>query len=79
MACKRNVLIMKKVNVILLWILSIVFVLFIVQNTAPVRAHFLWLMADVPIILLLLFAAAADFISGLFIGHPMKDARHGNT
>ena len=63
---------MKNLKVVLLWLLSIVFVLLIVQNTAPVRARFLWMTADVPIILLLLFAAAVGFISGLFIGLPMK-------
>ena len=65
---------MKKKKVVLLWVLSILFVLLIVQNTAPVRAHFLWLTADVPIILLLIFAAAVGVISGLFIGLPMKSA-----
>jgi len=63
---------MKKLKVFLLWLLSIVFVLLIVQNTAPVRARFLWMTADVPVILLLIFAAAVGFISGLFIGIPMK-------
>ena len=63
---------MKKSKVVFLWILSIVFVLLIVQNTAPVRANFLWLVADVPVILLLIFAAAVGFISGLFLGLPMK-------
>lgn len=70
---------MKKTKLVLLWILSIVFVLLIVQNTAPVRAHFLWLVADVPVILLLLFAAAVGFISGLFIGRPMKSSRGDNA
>ena len=70
---------MKKTKLVLLWILSIVFVLLIVQNTAPVRAHFLWLVADVPVILLLLFAAAVGFISGLFIGRSMKSSRGDNA
>jgi uncharacterized integral membrane protein len=69
---RKGVLVMKKSKVVLLWLLSIVFVLLIVQNTAPVRARFLWLTADVPVILLLVFAAAVGFISGLFIGLPMK-------
>ena len=70
---------MKPLKVVLLWILSIVFVLLIVQNTAPVMAHFLWLTASVPVILLLIFAAAVGFISGLFIGLPMKRNRHDNA
>ncbi len=71
---RKGMVIMKKAKIVLLWLLSILFVLLIVQNTASVRAHFLWLTADVPIILLLLFAAAVGFISGLFIGLPMKNA-----
>ncbi|MBN1601687.1 MAG: LapA family protein [Chitinispirillaceae bacterium] len=70
---------MKKLKVVLLWVLSIVFVLLIVQNTTPVRAHFLWLVADVPIIMLLLFASAVGFISGLFIRLPIKRSGQRST
>ena len=66
---------MKKMKIVLLWVLSILFVLLIGQNTAPVKANLLWLTADVPVILLLLFAAAVGFISGLFIGFSMKSGR----
>ena len=76
---QKGVLIMKKLKVVLLWLLSIVFVLLIVQNTAPVRAHFLWMTADVPVILLLIFVAAVGYISGLFIGLPMKKGSRDNA
>jgi uncharacterized integral membrane protein len=58
---------MKRTKMILLWILSLILVLLVVQNTAPVLAHFLWLKAEVPVILLLLLTAAGGFVSGILV------------
>jgi uncharacterized integral membrane protein len=73
---QKGVTILKKKNVVFLWILSIVFVLLIVQNTAPVMAHFLWMTANVPVILLLLFAVAVGGIAGVLIGFSIKKSGH---
>jgi uncharacterized integral membrane protein len=58
---------MKRLKLVLLWTLSLVLVLLIVQNTAPVQAHFLWLTAVVPAILLLFLTAAGGFIAGILV------------
>jgi uncharacterized integral membrane protein len=58
---------MIRMKMVLLWILSLVLVLLVVQNTAPVLAHFLWLKAEVPVILLLFLTAAGGFVSGILV------------
>ena len=58
---------MKRIRIAVLWISSLLLVLLAVQNTAYVRARFLWLTADVPVILLLSFAAAGGFVSGILV------------
>ena len=56
---------MKKIKLVLLLTISLVLVLVVVQNTAPVNARFLWLTAEVPVIVLLFLTAAGGFVSGL--------------
>ncbi len=58
---------MKKAKVVTLWIVSLLLLVFIVQNTSSVRARFFWFTADVPVIVLLVFAAAGGFISGILV------------
>ncbi|MDG5816964.1 LapA family protein [Chitinispirillales bacterium ANBcel5] len=58
---------MKKTKIVILWIISLLLLLFIVQNTAQVRARFFWFTADVPVIVLLVFAATGGFICGILV------------
>ncbi len=37
------------------------------QNTAPVQARFLWLTAQMPVVVLLLITAAGGFVAGLLV------------
>lgn len=56
---------MKRIKLIFLLTISLALVLVVVQNTAPVNARFLWLTAEVPVIVLLFLTAAGGFVSGL--------------
>ena len=56
---------MKRIKFIFLLTISLALVLVVVQNTAPVNARFLWLTAEVPVIVLLFLTAAGGFVSGL--------------
>jgi len=64
---------MKRTKIVILWILSLMLVLLVVQNTAYVRARFLWLTADVPVILLLSFTAAGGFVSGILVALLLRN------
>lgn len=48
-------------------------VLLVIQNTAYVRSNFLWLTMDVPVILLLSFAAAGGFVSGILVALLLRN------
>ncbi len=56
---------MKRIKLIFLLTISLALALVVVQNTAPVNARFLWLTAEVPVIVLLFLTAAGGFVSGL--------------
>ncbi|MFP4417508.1 MAG: lipopolysaccharide assembly protein LapA domain-containing protein [Chitinispirillaceae bacterium] len=58
---------MKKTKLVTLWVIALLLLVFIVQNTATVRARFFWFTADVPAIILLVFAAAGGFVSGILV------------
>ncbi len=58
---------MKKAKWALLLTLGLALALLVAQNTAPVRARFLWLSAEIPAIVLLFLAAAGGFFSGLLV------------
>lgn len=47
--------------------LGIALLLLVVQNTASVRAHFLWYSAEMPVILLLVATALVGFLLGLLV------------
>ena len=56
---------MKRIKLVFLLTISLALALVVVQNTAPVNARFLWLTAEVPVIVLLFLTAAGGFVSGL--------------
>lgn len=56
---------MKRIKLIFLSTISLALVLIVVQNTAAVNARFLWLTAEVPVIVLLFLTAAGGFVAGL--------------
>lgn len=64
---------MKTTKLVILLILSLALVLVVAQNTGPTLAHFLWLTAEVPVILLLFLTAAGGFVAGLLVSLLVKD------
>ncbi len=58
---------MKSVKVLFLLILSLGLLLLVLQNTAPIEAHFLWFSAEVPAIVLLFLTAVGSFAAGLLV------------
>jgi uncharacterized integral membrane protein len=63
---------MKTIKLVMLLILSFAMVLLVAQNTAPTQAHFLWMTAEVPVILLLFLTGAGGFLSGLLVAIFVK-------
>lgn len=63
---------MKTIKLVIILILSFAIVLLVAQNTAPTQAHFLWLTAEVPVILLLFLTAAVGFVLGLLVALFVK-------
>jgi uncharacterized integral membrane protein len=58
---------MNKVKLVSILALSLILLLIVVQNTAPVQGHFLWFTAEMPVIVLLLLTAAIGFMLGLIV------------
>ncbi len=58
---------MGKIKLGLIIGLSLVLILVVIQNTAPVLARFLWFSGEVPIIVLLVLTGAGGFILGLLV------------
>ncbi len=48
-------------------VLTVLLVLIVAQNTAPVQARFLWLAGEISAIVLLFLAAAGGFVLGLLV------------
>jgi uncharacterized integral membrane protein len=69
---KEVAFIMKKIKLVFLLIVSLALVLVVVQNNAPINARFLWLTAEVPVIVLLFLTAAGGFVSGLLAALLVK-------
>ncbi len=67
---------MKKLNLVVLVILSIGLMLLLIQNTALIRANFLWLSVEVPAIVLLLLTAVGGFVMGLLVRILLKDVKN---
>ncbi len=63
---------MKITKLIILLILSVVLIVVVAQNTAPVQARFFWLTAEIPAVVLLFFTAVGGFILGLIVALLIK-------
>jgi len=66
---------MKKIKLVFVLILSLALVLIVLQNTTSIQAHFLWMEADVPVIVLLFLTTAGGFVSGLLVTLLLKSKR----
>jgi len=64
---------MKTAKIIAIVVLILLVMLLIVQNTAPVSARFLWITAEMPVIILLLLSTAGGFALGLLAALWTKD------
>ena len=56
---------MKKFKITIIFIVSILLLLLIVQNTNKVQTNFLWFQGEISLILLLLITTIGGFIVGL--------------
>jgi uncharacterized integral membrane protein len=56
---------MKTAKMVALTIIGVALVVLVLQNNAPVHARFLWLSAEVPVIVLLFLSALGGFVSGM--------------
>lgn len=56
---------MKRVKSAILVIIGLALMLLVVQNTAPVQTRFLWMVADIPAVVLLFLVATGGFIAGV--------------
>ena len=54
----------RKVRIALLLVLSTLMLTLVLQNTAPVEAHFLWMSAELPVFALLGTTLLGGFASG---------------
>jgi uncharacterized integral membrane protein len=66
---------MRTMKLILLLILAVILTLLVAQNTAPVQMRFLWMIGEVPAVLLLFLTAAGGFILGLLAALLVKTGR----
>ncbi len=58
---------MKRIKPAVLVVVGMLLMLLVVQNTAPVQAHFLWMTAEVPVVVLLFLVAVGGFVAGLLV------------
>lgn len=56
---------MKKFKITIIFIVSILLLFLIVQNTTKVQTNFLWFKGEISLILLLLITSIGGFIVGL--------------
>lgn len=63
---------MNKIKWAFVWILSLVLVLLVVQNTASVEAHFLGFTTEMSLVVLLFLTGSLGFVSGLVLGFLLK-------
>lgn len=64
---------MKTAKLIALAVVSLALILIVVQNTASVKARFLWFTGEVPAIVLLILTVAGGFIVGLVTAILVKN------
>jgi len=63
---------MKKVRLVIMVIIVLALMVLAVQNTSPVEAHFLWMSAEIPAVVLLFLTAAGGFVVGLLVALLVK-------
>ncbi len=62
----------KKLRMLLLLAIGLALVLVVAQNSAPVRAHFLWMTAELPVFVMLFLTASAGFVAGLLVAVSVR-------
>jgi uncharacterized integral membrane protein len=62
----------EEMKLAVLLLISLGVVLMVIQNTAPVQARFLWLTAEIPVIVLLFVTAVGGFVAGLLAAFLIK-------
>lgn len=63
---------MKRLKLITVFVLTLILVLLVVQNTASVQAHFLGFTTEMSLVILLFLTGATGFVSGLLLGFILK-------
>ncbi|MCD4689755.1 MAG: lipopolysaccharide assembly protein LapA domain-containing protein [Desulfuromonadaceae bacterium] len=63
---------MQRVKISVLLLIGLGVVLIVIQNTAPVQARFLWMTAEVPVVVLLFVTTVGGFVSGLLAALFLK-------
>ncbi len=69
---------MKNVKLAFMVLVCILLVVLVIQNTAPVQAHFFWMTAELPVIVLLFAATLGGFILGVLITLLVKKETEEN-
>ncbi len=64
---------MKKLKISAVLILCLALIAFIIQNTGHVSARFLWMSADVPVVVIIIIAAVGGFSAGLLLSLLSRD------
>ncbi len=67
---------MRKVKLVIVLLLSFALVMIVAQNTAPIEARFLWMVAEIPAILLLFLTAVGGFVVGILTSLLVGRTRH---
>jgi uncharacterized integral membrane protein len=67
---------MRKIKLGTVLVLSFALVMVVAQNTAPLEARFLWMVAEVPAILLLFLTAVGGFVVGILTSLLIGRAHH---
>lgn len=62
----------KTTKLVLLVIIAVALVVLVLQNTNPVQARFLWMVAEVPAIVLLFLTALGGFVAGVIVAMLVK-------
>jgi len=70
---------MKKLKLSVVFVLSLVLVLLVVQNTTSVQAHFLGFTSEMSLVVLLFLTGVIGFIIGLVLGFMLKGRGRKST
>ncbi len=63
---------MKKVKLALLLLIILLLVIIVGQNTSQIQARFLWLTAEMPVVVLLFLTTMGGFGAGMLVALFMK-------